>query len=426
MKHIRSLCLTALLAAAVPLGAGAQNAPTNINPAQLYYQAFLVAPDLPQADSDYLWTNEWQGRQLPERYGKIMAGYDNEFRLLRAAARSTVPCDWGIDTSWGPQTLLPHLGRTKAAVLTAKFRALWALQHGDQDAAREDILAAFVLVRNVTRDGYLISVLVQRACEQISCRNIAELFGEFSAESLQQLYDGMQGAPARRSVADCLATQKPLRTDLWLRKIQELQQANPNNDAAVMAALREWFGPDVAAAERSDGQRWQPGEGWAHLSQAAGATSQGVVRLIQELQALEARLAPLLALPPAEFKAALAPLQAEVERSSNPILLLDFPTWEKAQEREPLALMNLAMVRAAIQYKLHGPSGLQSETDPWGRGPFGFQRFVFQGGDRGFELKSACRINGWPEVLIFVEKDGPPFYVNGRNAGEPRPETYPK
>ena len=133
-----------------------------------------------------------------------------------------------------------------------------------------------------------------------------------------------------------------------------------------------------------------------------------------------------MALPPAEFEARLAPLKAEVERSSNPILILDFPAWERAQRREPIALMNLAMVRAAIQYKLHGRSGLQTETDPWGQGPFGFQRFIFQGGDRGFELKSACHINGWPEVLIFVEKDGPPFYVNGRIAGEPRPKTYPK
>ena len=360
MKHLRSLCLTALLVAAVALGAGAQTAPTNINPAQLYYQAFLVAPDLPQADSDYLWTNEWQGQQLPERFGKIMASYDNEFRLLRAAARSAVPCDWGIDTSWGPQTLLPHLGRAKAAVLTAKFRALWALQHGDQAAAREDILAAFVLARNVSRDGYLISVLVQRACEAISCWTIAELFGQFSAESLQQLYDGMQAAPARRSVADCLATQKPLRTDLWLRKIQELQQANPNNDAAVMAALREWFGSDVATGDLTAGQHFQAGEGWARISEAAGGTSQGLVRLIQELQSLEARLAPLMTLPPKEFEARLAPLKAEVKRSSNPILLLDFRTWEIAKEWwEPSALMNLAMVRAAIQYKLHGPSGLQ-------------------------------------------------------------------
>jgi hypothetical protein len=65
-------------------------------------------------------------------------------------------------------------------------------------------------------------------------------------------------------------------------------------------------------------------------------------------------------------------------------------------------------------------------TDPWGQGPFEFERFVFQGVDRGFELKSACRVNGWQEVMIFVEKEGPAFYVNGRIAGQARPETYPK
>ena len=42
-----------------------------------------------------------------------------------------------------------------------------------------------------------------------------------------------------------------------------------------------------------------------------------------------------------------------------------------------------------------------------------FQRFVFQGVDRGFELKSAYAGRGYPEAMIFVEKDGPPFYVDG-------------
>jgi hypothetical protein len=426
MKHLQSLCLTALLAVTLPRVAGAQSSPTNLNPAQLYYQAFLVAPDLSQADSEYLWGTEWQGQQLPERFGKIMASYDNEFRLLRAAARSTVPCDWGIDSSAGPNTLLPHLARAKAAVQTAKFRALWELQHGDQVGAREDILAAFVLGRNASRDGYLISVLVQNACEKLTCWTIAVLFGKFSPESLQQLYDGMQAAPAPRSVADCLATKKALCSDWWLRKIQELRQANPNNDAPVMAGLRQWAGADEATGQHPDGQSDEPNAAWDRISQAAGGTSEGVVRLIQELDSVEARLAPILALPQAEFAAALAPLKAEVERSSNPLLQMDFPAWERARGREPMARMNLAMVRAAIQYKLQGPAGLQTETDPWGTGPFDLQRFVFQGGDRGFELKSACHINGWQEVLIFVEKDGPPFYECGRNAGQPRPKTYPK
>jgi hypothetical protein len=72
------------------------------------------------------------------------------------------------------------------------------------------------------------------------------------------------------------------------------------------------------------------------------------------------------------------------------------------------------MVRAAVEYKLHGESGLKSVVDPFGNGPFAFQRFVFEGVDRGFELKSAYPWPlGVPYALIFVEKEGPPFYIDG-------------
>jgi len=66
---------------------------------------------------------------------------------------------------------------------------------------------------------------------------------------------------------------------------------------------------------------------------------------------------------------------------------------------------------------LHGEPGLQSVTDPCGQGPFAFERFVLEGVDRGFELKSAYEGRGFQEVLIFVEKDGPAFQVTGKNAG---------
>jgi hypothetical protein len=48
-----------------------------------------------------------------------------------------------------------------------------------------------------------------------------------------------------------------------------------------------------------------------------------------------------------------------------------------------------------------------------GKGPFAFQRFVFEGVDRGFELTSAYAGLGYPCALIFVEKEGTPFYIDG-------------
>jgi hypothetical protein len=71
------------------------------------------------------------------------------------------------------------------------------------------------------------------------------------------------------------------------------------------------------------------------------------------------------------------------------------------------------MVRAATEYKLHGEEGLKHIVDPYSQSPFEFQRFVFEGTDRGFELKSTYTTRGTAERLIFVEKDGPPFSVTG-------------
>jgi hypothetical protein len=170
----------------------------------------------------------------------------------------------------------------------------------------------------------------------------------------------------------------------------------------------------------------QPVNAWERLTRAAGGTSAGVVKLVRDLGPFQEQLALALTLPHGEFEGRLEQLKAEVQSSPNPLPSLFFPSWEYVRSRELRSLISLAMVRAAVEFKLHGLAGLQTVTDPWGQGPFEFERFLFQGVDRGFELKSACRANGWQEVMIFVENQGPAFYVNGRNAGEARPATYPK
>ena len=145
MKTTKFTCL-ALLILTLPAARG-EPLHTDINPALLYYQAFLLAPEpMSDADLDYFWASK-AGREqkLPERFGKIVAGYDSEFKLVREAAQQKVPCDWGIDLSPGPDTQLPHLARAKAVAQAAQLRAMWDLQHGNQIGARDDLLAAFVL-----------------------------------------------------------------------------------------------------------------------------------------------------------------------------------------------------------------------------------------------------------------------------------------
>ena len=416
MRTIKSVLLSLFVVSGG--GSVVSGAPirTDINPAMQYYQAFLVAPDLSPADRDYLFTNEWRGQKLPERFGELVAQYDNQFRLVRQAARATVPCDWGIDMSPGAATLLPHLARCKAIAQAARLRVLWALQQGRPSEARDDLLAAFALARNSSRDGTLISALVQIAMENIVCSIVAENFHRFSGETLKQLAVGFDSAPARGTMAACILMEKVFFYDWMLARIVELQKENPGNEAKVMVGIREL----IASMEGpEEGQTSQPlPNRWEQISKAAGGTSEGVLRLLREMLPLYQRLAEIMALPQAQYEAQLKKFAAEYEKTSNLLAALSFPAFEKCRPKEFLIQVKLAMVRAGIEYKLHGEAGLKSVPDPSGQGPFAFQRFVFEGVDRGFQLKSAYAGRGFQEVLIFIEKDGRPFYIDGPSAGQ--------
>ena len=384
---------------------------TDINPALRYYLAFTVAPDLSPADRDFLFNTDWRGQKLPERFGELAGRYDQEFVMVREAAHATMPCDWGIDWSKGPGTLLPHLSRAKAVAQAARLRAMWDLQQGKQAEARDDLLAAFVMGRNTSRDGSLISALVQIAMENIVCSTVAENYYQFSPETLKQLVDGIDAAPARGTMAAAMAFEKSSCRDWLLNKILELQKENPGNDAKVVEAVRQVFdyeGGDTGQKEPSP---------WPQILAASGGTSEGMIKLVRDMEPFYQKITEIMSVPVSSYEEQIKQFDADVQSSPNPLVSLLLPALEKARTKEFTIQMELAMTRAAVEYKLHGDAGLQSVTDPCGTGPFALQRFVFEGVDRGFELKSAYAGRGYPEVMIFVEKEGPAFNVNGKNAG---------
>ena len=389
---------------------------TDINPALLYYRSFLLAPQpMSASDSDYLASSRGQSRNLPPRFGPIVGEYDNQFRLIRQAAHSTVPCDWGIDPSAGLYTLLPYLARVKAATIASQLRVAWELQDARQDDAREDLTAVFVMARNASRDGTMIGTLVQDACEGMVYDTIARNFGQFAPDNLRQLEDGLEAAPARGLLAANVPGEKTYLHDWLINKIRALQRDNPNDDAKVLAAIRPDY--ELIQTFRFFGEK-QDGNLWQLILQASGGTSDGVLKLLEEMTPLYSRADQIMSLPEKDFESQAQQFKSEVQDSPNPLMpaLLFFPS---LRVREFEAEAGEAMVQAAIQYKLHGQPGLDSVRDPFGDGPFQFQRFVFQGVDRGFELRSAYAGLGYPCVLIFVERTGPPFFTNGPHAGQP-------
>ena len=404
---MKSICLLLLILTLTTPGLRAEPYRTDINPALLYYQAFLLAPDFAQVDYDYLFTNQWQGLKLPARFSELIGSSDNQFKLVRRAAHSTMPCDWGIDWTAGPYTLLPQLSRVKATVQMAQLRAIWDLQNNREADARDDLLAAYTLARNGSRDNSMIAVLVQFASEAIVNSTVAANFGRFSPETLKALVDGFDAAPPRGTVANAVATTEAHCFSDWMEaRIPELRKAYPDDDASVLDSFRSVF--------EDSGDGGQPDTNtWPTIVKASGGTSAGFLELTREMQPTYSRIATIMALPKPEYDDQINRFYADLQNTSNPVMKCVLPDFRKARSREFSALTDSAMVRAAVEYKLNGETGLQSVKDPYGNGPFQFQRFVFQGVDRGFELKSAYAGRGYPEAMIFVEKDGPPFYVNG-------------
>ena len=413
MKTPFIACLALFLVTAPTRAQNAEPLRTDINPALLYYQAFLVAPDWRQQDEDdsYLETNEWKAPHLDAHFGELIDKNNSTFRLVHVAARSKAPCDWGIDWSPGPATLLPHLGKSKRVAITAQYRLPWELQNGRQDDAREDFLATLALARNATRDGTLISVLVQLSMENILCSSFAENFGRFSPDQLQKIADGMDAAPVRGTVSTALTSERFIFIhNSLLQKVEEMRKANSTDDQKAMDGIRELVTNAITGET----------DFWPRVEKASGGTSEGVVRLLHEQEDSYQQITRAVTMQAEESQAKVEGLKTEVINSPNPFIAATVPAFLTARERELRVLTYLAMVRAAVEFKLHGEAGLKSVPDPFGNDPFKFERFSFEGVDRGFKLTSAFNMSHNKAVLIFVEKEGPPFNVGGNNPGTPR------
>lgn len=399
---------------------GANDFRTDINPALLYHQGFSLRPDLAKQDHDYLFTNQWRERILDQRFTDLIWKYDNSFKLFRRARFAQVPCDWGLDLSDGPEALLPGLAKAKNAAQTAGLRTLWHLQNGKPDEARDDLLAAFALGRYVSHDHVLISAMVQFAIENMVASIVADNAYQIPPETLRQLADGFAAAPRQGLVADCIPVENISFPQYFIRRIEEFRA---QDESSALARIRQVFGNAFNSGEPPavHSVRLEGSEGAAKADKiiaAAGGTLDGLLRLLRELPPLYEQVERILRLPAGEYEKSMSDFQSMVNKHSNPLVKEFFGPFDNCRKKEFATQIAMAMVRAGIEYKLRGDEGLQSVLNPCTGAPFEFERFIFEGVDRGFKLKSKYRPRDSDEVLIFVEKPGPLFQTSGKRAGE--------
>jgi hypothetical protein len=207
----------------------------------------------------------------------------------------------------------------------------------------------------------------------------------------------------------------------FVRIVHDAQTQHPGDEAGAMASIRVTMQNLFGAG--ADGDRIDITD---KVLKAAGGTSDGLLKLIADLPPMYDRAAAIMALPPTEYAAQIEAYTNDIQNSSNPLISELFPALNKTRPKEFAVLGKIAMLHAAVEYKLHGDAGFKSVMDPTGNGPFTMERFVFEGVDRGFQVKSSYAGQDWPLRMIFVEKAGTPFLVDGKRAGEAAPKPTVK
>jgi len=387
---------------------------TDINPALLYFQAYQNMPQLSEADSKQLfdtWTN-----QIDEHARELLKQYDNSFKGLRRARFAKVPCDWGYDLNDGPEALLPGLAPAKRLANAARLRAMAALDANNFDNALEDLQSGLVLGRNLSRDRILISALVQIAMENILSSVVMESYYRLSADELDAIVAAFASAPARGTIADTIPTEDNAFFGYIQRKVDRMLAESRGDTELFWKKFEAFWDPIATDAEANKG----PEPSAKAVREAAQGQTEELLKLLNEMPGWYAETARIMNLTYPEYKTEGPPFFNRVTESPNPFIQQFFRVFRNVRPKEFSVMVRMEMLRGAAAYKRGGLEALKAVQDPLIGGPFEFERVKFEGEDRGFQLKSKEKFRDFDEVMIFLEKPGKPFRLDGKNAGTAR------
>ena len=352
----------ALLVSASAVFAG--EAAANTNPALFYWQAFTLMPQL--SDSEYSSDADYNTLPLNDTFDKLVTRFDVAFRVLRKAAESKAECDWGIDiTSDGPYAALPHLAKAKwVAQMNANVRGPYFLRKGKPDAAATDTLAVFKLGRDTARDGTLISVLVQGAIENICAKFIADHFAQFDDATVQRLAEGIKELPAHLSVKNAMLVEREGFLTWYKTKIQSFID-NPGEKGATVLS-RQLLVETLESPEEQPSHKEIPDE----VMREAGGTAEGLLAYLDGVDKWYNEIDAIFALPNRDIPGKLDEFVVKLNKEGSILAKELLPAIGKAQRKEFWTQTRLAMLDAAIAYRLHGKAAFDAVPEPVAEGNF--------------------------------------------------------
>jgi len=143
-----------------------------INPALLYWQAAAQLPKLNDNQAQEL--RDMASGKLPVDPAKVeKLGFAPAEGLLRKAAASSAPCDWGISKAEGPCLALPHLAKVMELARVAAVEAEAKLARGETEEGIEWLLTVHRIARHSGAGDMLLTFLVQSSIDTIALKSAA-------------------------------------------------------------------------------------------------------------------------------------------------------------------------------------------------------------------------------------------------------------
>jgi hypothetical protein len=348
---------------------------TDINPAVLYWQAFSLYPDLPADTKKELLADP---PRLPAADAKEpLKKFDPMVDYLRRAARMKVPCDWGIDLSDGPATLMPNLVKIRQAAQAVLMRVHYALEAGRDREAVDELGAVLVLGRNSGTDGTLVGTVLAIAVEDTVNRFVAANFNRFSPDALQSFLEQVDAAPPRPTIKHAMSIEKTAFWEWFIVKLEALRTTHSNDNAQAMQAARELLTSSLGTSSEVD-----------RIIGKAGNTLDDLIAYFREVEPFYAAIQMAADATPSQLEREANTIRQLTQGSSNQIAQVIFPNVARARRNELGAIVHAAMVRAAVTLRMEGEDAFNNVRDPFGNVPFTLRRLPAETGAVGFELDS--------------------------------------
>ena len=379
---LRALVLS-LTILGIPWGSASADAPPDLgaNAALRYWQAFAQLPKLTDAQEHKL-NEEYLDMPLDTHVRDIVTKADYAFRMMHRGA-ALPQCDWGLDYEEGVELMLPHAQAARMMSTLACLRARIRFEEGHNADALDDLVDAMTLGRHATRDGTLLTALINIGIENRTGDTLGRYLPRLNAEAIQKLKTRLGALPPAVTLAEGVAIfEQKAGLDWLIRKVKEHKDPE-----SLVAFLSRYCGRGGDSPEQARVR------GRAFLEECGG-TADGVVKMAEEIRPCYAIGARMLELPLDQCEKQFQ-LEA-TKHSRNPVFKMIFPPVVSLRRSQARTDVFRALLAAALDVQLGQPDALKSHPDPVVVGPFEMVKF-----DGGFELRSKFKPeSGDPWVLI--------------------------